>query len=315
MNAVAAEVRSAVAEVRFFPQTQLDQLETRFDPEFGVLWGFMDPKPRPTFNPQLLAELRGFVDSIVQPGGMIWHEGKQQAINYAVIASKVAGVFNLGGDLALFREAISRRDRDMLVQYGRKCIDNLYPWSRNCDLPLTTIALVQGDALGGGFECALSASVLVAEESSRMGFPEILFNLFPGMGAYSFLARKVGRRITEELITSGSLYTERQLYDMGVVDVLAPDGAGDAAVYSFIRKHAKSSNGRRAIEMVRREVEPVTHEELMRVVSIWADAALRLTERDLRLMERLVRAQNKSSADDGQGMATVTPIQRSVSLN
>ncbi len=315
MNAVAAEVRSAVAAVRFFPQTQLDQLETRFDPEFGVLWGFMDPKPRPTFNPQLLAELRGFVDSIVQPGGMIWHEGKQQAINYAVIASKVAGVFNLGGDLALFREAISRRDRDMLVQYGRKCIDNLYPWSRNCDLPLTTIALVQGDALGGGFECALSASVLVAEESSRMGFPEILFNLFPGMGAYSFLARKVGRRITEELITGGNLYTARQLYDMGVVDVLAPDGAGDAAVYSFIRKHAKSSNGRRAIEMVRREVEPVTHEELMRVVSIWADAALRLTERDLRLMERLVRAQNKSSADDGQGMATVTPIQRSVSLN
>ena len=315
MNAVAAEVRSAVAEVRFFPQTQLDQLETRFDSEFGVLWGFMHPKPRPTFNPQLLAELRGFVDSIVQPGGMIWHEGKQHSINYAVIASKVPGVFNLGGDLALFREAISRRDRDMLVQYGRKCIDNLYPWSRNCDLPLTTIALVQGDALGGGFECALSASVLVAEESSRMGFPEILFNLFPGMGAYSFLARKVGRRITEELITSGSLYTARQLYDMGVVDVLAPDGAGDAAVYSFIRKHAKSSNGRRAIEMVRREVEPVTHEELMRVVSIWADAALRLTERDSRLMERLVRAQNKSSADDGQGMATVTPIQRSVSLN
>jgi len=315
MNAVAAEVRSAVAEVRFFPQTQLDQLETRFDPEFGVLWGFMDPKPRPTFNPQLLAELRGFVDSIVQPGGLIRHEGQQQAINYAVIASKVPGVFNLGGDLALFREAISRRDRDMLVQYGRKCIDNLYPWSRNCDLPLTTIALVQGDALGGGFECALSASVLVAEESSRMGFPEILFNLFPGMGAYSFLARKVGRRITEELITGGNLYTARQLYDMGVVDVLAPDGAGDAAVYSFIRKHAKSSNGRRAIEMVRREVEPVTHEELMRVVSIWADAALRLTERDLRLMERLVRAQSKSSADDGQGMATVTPIQRSVSLN
>jgi DSF synthase len=66
--------------------------------------------------------------------------------------------------------------------------------------------------------------------------------------------------------------------------------------------------------MVRREVEPVTHEELMRVVSIWADAALRLTERDLKLMERLVRAQNKS-ADGGQTTATVTPIQRSVTLN
>ncbi len=304
----------AMAEVRFFPQTQFNQLETRFDPEFRVLWGFMNPKPRPTFNPHLLAELRGYVDSIVQPGGLIWHEGSEHAINYAVIASKVPGVFNLGGDLSLFREAIKTHDRDSLVQYGRKCVDNLYPWSRNCDLPLTTIALVQGDALGGGFECALSASVLVAEESVRMGFPEILFNLFPGMGAYSFLARKVGRRITEELITGGNLYTGRQLYDLGVVDVLAPDGAGEAAVYSFVKRHAKTPNGRRAIEMVRREVEPVTHEELMRVVSIWADAALRLSERDLRLMERLVRAQSRS-ADGEEAVATVTPIQRAVCLS
>src|SRR6266700_930426 len=294
MNAVAAEVRSAVAAVRFFPQTQLDQLETRFDSEFGVLWGFMDPKPRPTFNPQLLAELRGFVDSIVQPGGMIWHEGKRQAINYAVIASKVPGVFSLGGDLSLFRLAIANQDRNMLVQYGRKCIDNLFPWSRNCDLPLTTIALVQGDALGGGFECALSASVLVAEESARMGFPEILFNLFPGMGAYSFLVRRVGRRMTEEMIGGGTIYTARQLYDMGVVDVITPDGTGEAAVYSYIKKHSKAANARHALETVRNRLDPLSHDELLRVVEIWADTALKLDSRDLKMMDRLLRAQQRS---------------------
>lgn len=302
---------NAAAEVRYFPQTQFNQLQTRFDAEFGVLWGFMSPKPRATFNPALLAELHGYVDSIIQPGGVVWHEGQQHTINYAVIASAVPGIFNLGGDLALFREAIAKQDRNMLVQYGRKCIDNLYPWSRNCDLPLTTIALVQGDALGGGFECALSASVLVAEESVRMGFPEILFNLFPGMGAYSFLARKVGRRIADDLVTSGNIYTGKQLYDLGVVDVLAPDGLGEGALCSFIRKHAKTSNGRRALEMVRREVEPVTHDELMRIVNIWADAALRLTERNLRMMERLVRAQGRSlDAADDVPTATVTPLQR-----
>ena len=302
---------NAAAEVRYFPQTQFNQIETRFDPEFGVLWGLMSPKPRPTFNPSFLAELRGYVDSIIQPGGLIWHEGRQEVINYAVIASKVPGVFSLGGDLSLFRLAIANQDRNMLVQYGRKCIDNLFPWSRNCDLPLTTIALVQGDALGGGFECALSASVLVAEESARMGFPEILFNLFPGMGAYSFLARKVGRRVTDELVTSGNMYTARQLYDLGVVDVLAPDGLGEATLYSFVRKHARTPNGRRALEMVRREVEPVTHEELMRIVNIWADAALRLSERDLRMMERLVRAQSRSAETlVDVPIATVTPLQR-----
>jgi DSF synthase len=144
-----------------------------------------------------------------------------------------------------------------------------------------------------------------------MGFPEILFNLFPGMGAYSFLARKVGRRMTEEFITSGNMYTGRQLYDMGVVDVLAPDGAGEAAVYGFIRKHAKAANGRRAIERLRHEVEPVSYDELMRVVGVWADAALRLDERDLRMMERLVRAQNRGAQLEVVP-ATVTPLQRAV---
>ena len=127
-----------------------------------------------------------------------------------------------------------------------------------------------------------------------MGFPEILFNLFPGMGAFSFLSRKIGRRAAEEMITSGTIYTARQLYDMGVVDVLTPDGTGEAAIYGYIRKHSKSANGRRAFERVRTEIAPITRTELMQVVEIWADAALRIQDRDLRMMERLVRAQQRT---------------------
>jgi DSF synthase len=106
------------------------------------------------------------------------------------------------------------------------------------------------------------------------------------------------------------MYTGRELFDMGVVDVLAPDGNGEAALYSFVRKHARAPNGRRALEMVRREVEAVTHDELMRVVGIWADAALRLTERDLRMMERLVRAQSRNANSNDMQSATITPLQR-----
>jgi len=303
------------AEVRFLPHVQFPQVATRYDVEYGVLWGFMNPKPRPTFNAQLLAQLRGYIASITEDDGFITHRNQQYRVSYAVIASKVPGVFNLGGDLAMFRDAIDRQDRAALVTYGEQCVANLFPWSRNCDLPLTTISLVQGDALGGGFECALASSVLIAEESARMGFPEILFNLFPGMGAYSFLLRKVGRRVTEELITSGNTYTARQLYDLGVVDVLAMDGDGEAAVYSYIRKHAKSANGRRGIEQVRGEISPVNREELMRVVGVWADAALRLSDRDLRMMDRLVRAQGRSTESEDYSavpIATVTPLQRVV---
>lgn len=285
---------NAKVDPQFLPQTRLEQVETRFDSEYGVYWAFMSPKARPCFSQELLDDLRGYIDSIIDGNGEIVHKGQRHRINYGVLASKVPGVFNLGGDLVLFRSAIASRDRKLLMEYGEKCIDNLYPWHRNCELPMTTFSLVQGEALGGGFEAALSASVLVAEESARMGFPEILFNLFPGMGAYSFLSRKIGRRAAEEMITSGTIYNARQLYEMGVVDVLAPDGTGEAAIYSYIRKHAKAANGRRAFERARNEVGPITRSELMDVVKIWADAALRIQDRDLRMMERLIRAQHRT---------------------
>lgn len=300
---------NAMAEVRQFPIARYSQIETRFDPEYCVLWGFMNPRPRPTFNPALLEEAREFGRWIAMNEAKIWHDGVQYPISYVVEASRVPGIFNLGGDLALFRQAIHHHDRQLLIDYGTKCIDNVYGWATGFGQPVTTIALVQGDAMGGGLESALSAATLVAEESARMGFPEILFNLFPGMGAYSLLSRKVGRRTAEELIASGNLYTARQLFDLGVVDVLAPDGAGEATIHSYIKKHAKAGNGRRAIESVRRAVDPLEYGELARVVEIWADAALRLSERDLKMMERLVRAQDKSSSLE-VASANITPLSR-----
>jgi DSF synthase len=300
---------NAIAEPRHFAEMSFTQMETRFDAEFGVLWGFMNPTPRPTFNSTLLAEARDFAASISGSRGLILHNGQHHKINYVVEASKVPGIYNLGGDLALFRDAIAAQDRPKLLEYGRSCIENVYGWATAFDQPLTTIALVQGDAMGGGFESALAAQVLVAEESARLGFPEILFNLFPGMGAYSLLSRKVGRRTTEEMINSGNLYTGRQLYDMGVVDVLATDGAGELAVFNYIKKHAKAANGRRAIEAASREVSPITYDELARVVEVWVDAALRLGDRDMRMMERLVRAQSKG-AELELVSSNVTPLQR-----
>ncbi len=300
---------NAIAEPRHFAEMAFTQMETRFDAEFGVLWGFMNPTPRPTFNTTLLAEARDFAASISGSRGLVLHNGQHHKINYVVEASKVPGIYNLGGDLALFRDAIAAQDRPKLLEYGRSCIENVYGWATAFDQPLTTIALVQGDAMGGGFESALAASVLVAEESARLGFPEILFNLFPGMGAYSLLSRKVGRRTTEEMISSGNLYTGRQLYDMGVVDVLATDGAGELAVFNYIKKHSKAANGRRAIEAASREVSPITYDELARVVEVWVDAALRLGDRDIRMMERLVRAQSKG-VELELVSSNVTPLQR-----
>ena len=146
---------------------------------------------------------------------------------------------------------------------------------------------------GLDFEAALSSSVLIAEKGTELGLPEILFNLFPGMGAYSLLARKLDMRRAEELITAGKLFSAEELYEMGVVDILAEVGEGEQAVRKFIKQHRRSSNGLQAIARVREYLNPVTYEELMDIANIWVEAALNLTSRDLRMMGKLVGAQNR----------------------
>lgn len=301
---------NAMVDIRKFSPAPRTQIETRLDAEFGVYWAFMKPQSRACITTELLADLRSVVNTLTCDGGWVKDGAQTHQVRYGVIASRTPRIFNLGGDLALFRDAIDAQDRNSLMQYGERCIDVLLPWHQNCGVDLTTLSLVQGEALGGGFEGALSASVVVAEESSRMGFPEVLFNLFPGMGAYSFLSRKIGRRAAERLITSGTVYSARELYDMGVIDVITPDGTGEAAVYSYIRKHAKQGNGRRAFERARGEVDAVTRDEMIRVLTVWVDAALRLQERDLRMMERLVRAQSRFNQADSTGRSdNVFPLQ------
>jgi DSF synthase len=124
-----------------------------------------------------------------------------------------------------------------------------------------------------------------------MGLPEILFNLFPGMGACSLLARRIGVRAAEDLILSGKMLTAAELHRMGVVDVLATDGQGETAVRNWIAKNAKRRNGLQAVLRARHLIHPVTRAELDGIAELWVDAAMRLGERDLRMMQRVVQAQ------------------------
>jgi DSF synthase len=213
-------------------------------------------------------------------------------IEYVVLTSGMSGVFNLGGDLDLFCDLIEKRDRAGLSVYGRACVDVLYRNYVAHDLPATTISLVQGECLGGGFEAALSSDVILAERSARFGFPEILFNLFPGMGAYSFLYRRVGEKRGEEILTSGRIYSAEEMRELGVIDRVVDDGQGEAEVAALIKQRARTRNGLYGISAARRRVQKIELGELVDIVEIWVDCALRLNTRDLKLMQRLVSRQS-----------------------
>ena len=295
-------VPAAILEVRHQPAARTlplgveftfsPQLSARFDRDSRAMWSRWTPDPRPCFNPALLADIRSYYDFLAHSPEGIDCCGDVQPIEYVVLASGIPGVFNLGGDLDLFKQLIDGQDRDGLLRYGRACIDVLYRNYVGHDLPVTTISLVQGECLGGGFEAALSSDVIVAEKSARFGFPEILFNLFPGMGAYSFLERRIGQRAAEQMLTSGRIYCADEMLAAGVIDEIAADGEGEAAINGLIKRRQRSRNGIAAISAVRRRVHRLDFAELLDVVQIWVDAALRLNPRDLKLMQRRVSRQN-----------------------
>jgi len=282
------------------------EFETEFEPALGAVWARFNQRGVPCYSPGLLKAMVAHDTELAANRGRVEIDGEMRDVNYYVTASRTPGVFNLGGDLSLFVMLIKTRDRGALAHYAKLCIDVQYPRSQSFFSPtLTSISLVQGDALGGGFECALASDVIIAEESAQMGFPEILFNLFPGMGACSFLERRIGLRATEELILSGKMLPAYKLHEMGVVDVLAPNGQGETAVRDWITSNAKRRNGMQAMHRSRQFVRPVTRAELDGIVELWVDAAMRLGERELKMMSRLARAQARRMEQELGGDASI----------
>jgi DSF synthase len=267
---------------------ELDQLEVSWEEQTGALWTFMRPYGRPSYSLALLEDLHAG-----QHGVSAAFADCPEKLRYLVLGSRTPGVFNLGGDLDYFLAKIRERDRPALIAYGESCVRILHRNLNTLGLPMITIALAQGDALGGGFETLLSFNVIVAERTAKFGFPESFFGLFPGMGAYSLLARRNGAAFAEEMMLSGRTYTADEMKDAGLVHIVAEPGRGIEAVREYMQRNNRRHAGARGVYRAGREVYPVTLDELDRIVAIWADSCLQLSERDLKLMQRLVGAQTR----------------------
>lgn len=295
LKGAAASTRAATPAHETVAADRFEDVLVRLDPETATYWCTMSPAGRPSYTPSLLRGLGAMQRSLVRLFGESPADA-EPPFRYFVVGSDHPGVFNLGGDLALFADHIRAGDRAGLADYAMACIEVVYANYMNYGLPIVTIGLVQGDALGGGFEAALSCDVVVMERGAKCGFPEVLFNLFPGMGAYSFLSRKLSGAQTREIIESGRLYEADELQAMGLVDVVAEPGAGVAAVEAYIARQGKRHNAHAAMYAAARRAWPLPFREMADIVEMWVDAALALGPADLRKMERLVAAQDRRRA-------------------
>ncbi len=264
----------------------LSELDLLYEDRSATLWTFMKPEGRPSFTPPMLQDFERWQQLIPQSFGA----GKVP-LRYLVLGSRSPDVFCFGGDLALFEQLIRNRDREGLVSYGHRCCAILDRNIRALDLPMLTIGLVQGAALGGGFEALLSFDFIVAERTATFGLPEIMFGLFPGMGAHALLYRKLGSAKAEQIILSNETYTAEQMYELGIVHELAEPGDGINACKQFIKKSERRHAGLVGARKAMKHAWNLKLGELNKITEMWADTALELREQDLKVMNRLVAAQ------------------------
>lgn len=216
--------------------------------------------------------------------------GNLGAIKFKIIASAQPGVFSLGGDLAFFLRCIEQGDRGSLSAYAllaaRAVWANLSHFGAR---QICSIAVVEGEAQGGGFEAALSCDIIIAERGAFFGFPETLFGLFPGMGGDTLLKSRIAESVAEKILKGANRYSAEFLFDIGVVDYLVPRGDG--------RQLAENLTSIKAIphlDKVRRvRRAALTFGQLATEVDHWVDTALALTERNLRAMRYLLGAQRR----------------------
>jgi enoyl-CoA hydratase len=138
---------------------------------------------------------------------------------------------------------------------------------RISDLPVPTIAAINGYAYGGGLELAMACTLRVASENARMGLPETSLGILPGYGGTQRLARLVGRaRAFELVLTSEKGLTAAEAERIGLVNRVVPAGGALDAARELARKIA--SNGpvacRYAMEAIRRGLEmPLAEGQLL----------------------------------------------------
>jgi DSF synthase len=276
----------------FSPGPRYDNLKIHHDADGDVVFMSMDVRPRPCVSWGIVRDVIAFQEAFAarpkRPRCLVW-------------SSEAPGIFSLGGDLSMFRALIDTGNHTALAQYAEDCVTALYNHMHTPDA--VTVSLLEGDALGAGMEMALTSDVVLAERGWSAGFPETLFDLAPGHGAFYFLARRIGPPAAERMIRDGRLHTVEDLHAMGIVDVMVDRGRGREAVRELVRANQKTWNAFRTLHHIKRHYLPVTREALSTSARIWADAAMRLVDRNLRIMERLVRAQNRrlAAADHAGG--------------
>ncbi|XP_076360345.1 methylglutaconyl-CoA hydratase, mitochondrial [Tachypleus tridentatus] len=151
-----------------------------------------------------------------------------KSLRVLIIRSLIPGVFCAGADLKE-RAKMSESEVGPFVARLRGMSIEIH------DLPVPTIAVLDGAAMGGGLELALACDLRVAASSAKMGLVETKLAIIPGAGGTQRLPRVVGPSVAKELIFTGRIIDGNQAHSIGLVNhVVEQNQTGDAAYHKAL---------------------------------------------------------------------------------
>lgn len=171
---------------------------------------------------------------------------KDAAAKVLMICSSVPKVFCAGADLKE-RKTMSPSDVQNFVHSLRSTFSYLE------ELYIPTIAVIEGAALGGGLEMALSCDLRICGENAVLGLPETGLAIIPGAGGTQRLPRLVGKSKAKELIFTGQKIGGRDAMSMGLVNYCVAAGEARAKALEIARDI--NQKGPLAIRMAKRAID------------------------------------------------------------
>ncbi|NOZ12428.1 MAG: hypothetical protein GXO69_02125 [Acidobacteria bacterium] len=175
------------------------------------------PKVLNALNRTVLDELEMVIDAIAS----------DPSVQGAVVTGAGEKAFVAGADISEFR-GISVEEARKMSRRGQMIFARLE------SLPIPVIAAVNGFALGGGLELAMSCTFRYALPHAKVGQPEVKLGLIPGYGGTQRLARLAGRSKAMEICMTARMVGAEEALKIGIIDRIIEDGnLVDAAVESI----------------------------------------------------------------------------------
>uniref|UniRef100_A0A7N6BEU2 AU RNA binding protein/enoyl-CoA hydratase n=1 Tax=Anabas testudineus TaxID=64144 RepID=A0A7N6BEU2_ANATE len=193
----------------------MEKLGTVVDlPRSGiVVVGINRPKAKNAISKNLVKGMFEAVENIK----------KNNKVRSVIFCSLVPGVFCAGADLKE-RAKMHQSEVGPFVSKARAVITELG------NLPVPTIAAIDGVALGGGLEIALACDIRIASNTAKMGLVEAKLAIMPGAGGTQRLPRVIGISLAKELIFASRVVDGTEACRLGLVNhSVEQNNSGDAA--------------------------------------------------------------------------------------